>query len=145
MKYETVKTLKDEDFKRLSGVSRGVYEKMLTILERDLRDFGRPPKLSRADQLLMTLKYWREYRTEFHIGATYGVSEAAVCLTIRKVEDALMKSGEFRLPGRNALQPIDTLIEVLLNDATEQPIERPKKSNVGTIAARRSAIPRKCN
>lgn len=145
MKYETVKTLKDEDFKRLSGVSRGVYEKMLTILERDLRDFGRPPKLSRADQLLMTLKYWREYRIEFHIGATYGVSEAAVCLTIRKVEDALMKSGEFRLPGRNALQPIDTLIEVLLNDATEQPIERPKKSNVGTIAARRSAIPRKCN
>jgi hypothetical protein len=145
MRYETVKTLKDEDFKRLTGVSRGVYEKMLVILERDLRDFGRPPKLSRADQLLMTLMYWREYRTEFHIGVTYGVSEATVCRTIRKVEKVLMKSGEFRLPGRKALQPSDTLIEVVLIDATEQPIERPKKSNVDTTAERKSGIPRKRN
>ena len=145
MRYETIKTLKDTDFKRLTGVSRGVYEKMLVILERDLRDFGRPPSLSRADQLLMTLMYWREYRTEFHIGGTYGVSEATVCRTIRKVENVLMKSGEFRLPGRKALQPSDTLIEVVLIDATEQPIERPKKSNADTTAERRSGIPRKRN
>jgi hypothetical protein len=143
MKYETVKTLKDAEFKRLTGVSRGVYEKMLAIVVRDLRDFGRPSKLSRADQLLMTLMYWREYRTEFHIGVTYGVSESTVCRTIRKVENVLMKSGEFRLPGRKALQPSDTLIEVVLIDATEQPIERPKKSNVGTTAERRNGIPRK--
>src|SRR5512134_676852 len=95
MRYETIKTLKDSDFKRLTGVSRGIFEKMLVILERDLPNFGRPPKLSRADQLLMTLMYWREYRTEFHIGVAYGVSEATVCRTIQKVEDALMKSGEF--------------------------------------------------
>jgi hypothetical protein len=145
MRYETIKNLKDEDFKRLTGVSRGVYEKMLVILERDLREFGRPPSLSRADQLLMTLMYWREYRTEFHIGVAYGVSEATVSRTIRKVEDVLMKSGEFRLPGKKALQPSDTLIEVVLVDATEQPIERPKKSNVGTTAGKRSAIPRKRN
>lgn len=71
---------------------------------------------------------WREYRTEFHIGLTYGVSEATVCRTIKKIEDVLMKSGKFRLPGRKALQPSDTLIEVVLIDATEQPIERPKKA-----------------
>ena len=138
MRYETVKALKSEDFKRLTGVSREVYEKMLAILKRDLRDFGRPPKLNRADQLLMTLMYWREYRTEFHIGVTYEVSEATVCRTIRKVEDALMKSGEFRLPGRKALQPSNTTFEVVLIDATEQPIERPKKNNVSTIVAKRS-------
>jgi len=68
MRYETIKTLKDSDFKRLTGVSRGIFEKMLAVLERDLRNFSKPPKLSRADQLLMTLMYWREYRTEFHIG-----------------------------------------------------------------------------
>jgi len=145
MRYETIKTLKDSDFKRLTGVSRGIFEKMLAVLERSLRNFGRPPKLSRADQLLMTLMYWREYRTEFHIGITYGVSEATVCRTIRKVEDVLMKSGEFRLPGRKALQPTDTLIEVVLIDATEQPIERPKKSNAGTTAEKRSDILRKHN
>jgi hypothetical protein len=143
MRYETVKTLKDEDFKRLTGVSRRVYEKMLEVLKRDMRDFGRPSKLSRADQLLMTLMYWREYRTEFHIGVTYGVSEATVCRTIRKVEDVLTKSGEFRLPGRKAFQPSDTLIEVVLVDATEQAIERPKKNKGDTTAERKSDIPRK--
>ena len=143
MRYETVQTLKDEDFKRLTGVSRRVYEKMLEVLKRDMRDFGRPAKLNRADQLLMTLTYWREYRTEFHIGVTYGVSEATVCRTIRKVEDVLTKSGEFRLPGRKVLQPSDTLIEVVLVDATEQAIERPKKSKGDTTAERKSGIPRK--
>ena len=143
MRYETVQKLKDEEFKRSTGVSRAMFEKMLVVVKNGLRDFGRRPKLSRADQLLMTLMYWREYRTEFHIGLTYGVSEATVCLTIKKIEDVLMKSGEFRLPGKKALQPSDTLIEVVLIDATEQPIERPKKSNVGITAAKRSDTPKK--
>ena len=86
----------------------------------------------------MTLMYWREYRTEFHIGLTYGVSEATVCRTVRKIENVLMKSGEFRLPGRKALQLSDTIFDVVLIDITEQPIERPKKSNGVTTAAKRS-------
>ena len=145
MRYETIQTLKDEDFKRSTGVSRAMFDKMLTAVKAGLRDFGRTPKLSRADQLLMTLMYWREYRTEFHIGLTYGVSEATVCRTIKKVENVLMKSGEFRLPGRKALQPSDTLIEVVLIDATEQPIERPKKNKNDITAARRNDIPKKHN
>jgi hypothetical protein len=143
MRYETVRTLKDEDFKRSTGVSRAMFEKMLGVVKTGLRDFGRTPKLIREDQLLMTLMYWREYRTEFHIGLTYGVSEATVCRTIRKIENVLIKSGEFHLPGRKALQPSDTLIEVVLIDATEQPIERPKKSNADTTAVKRSDIPKK--
>jgi hypothetical protein len=143
MRYETLQNLKDEAFKRSTGVSRSMFDKMLTLVKSGLRDFGRTPKLSREDQLLMTLMYWREYRTEFHIGLTYGVSESTVCRTIQKVENALMKSGEFRLPGRKALEPSDTLIEVVLIDATEQPIERPKKSNDGIIAVKRSDIPKK--
>ena len=138
MRYETVQKLKDEEFKRSTGVSRAMFEKMLAVVKNGLRDFGRTPKLNRADQLLMTLMYWREYRTEFHIGLTYGVSEATVCRTIKKIEDVLIKSGEFRLPGRKVLQPSDTLIEVVLLDVTEQPIERPKKSNAGITAAKRS-------
>ena len=61
----------------------------------------------------------------------------------RRVENVLMKSGEFRLPGRKALQPSDTLIEVVLIDVTEQPIERPKKSSASTTAVKRSVTPRK--
>ena len=63
----------------LPGLKKETYTKMLGLLETELRDFGRPPKLSRADQLLMTLMYWREYHTQFHISETYGISEATVC------------------------------------------------------------------
>jgi Helix-turn-helix of DDE superfamily endonuclease len=143
MNYETVKTLSDDDFKRATGVQRSTFEKMRTVVENGIRQFGRPTELSRADQLLLTLMYWREYRTEFHIGLTYGVSEATVCRTIQKVEKVLLRSGQFRLPGKKALQASDTVIEVVLIDATEQPIERPKKNNASPIAAKRSVIPKK--
>src|SRR5215217_2449060 len=128
MRYETIQDLKDTDFKRLTGVQRETFEEMLKVVEKGLRDFGRPPKLSRADQLLMTLMYWREYRTEFHIAQSYGISEATVCRTIRKVEDTLVRSKNFRLPGKKALQPSDTIFEVILVDVSEQPVERQKEA-----------------
>lgn len=67
MRYETIQHLKETDFKRFTGVQRTTFDLMLKVVEKGLRDFGRPTKLSRADQLLLTLMYWREYRTEFHI------------------------------------------------------------------------------
>jgi len=143
MRYEEIKEWKETDFKRLTGVKHETFNQMLMVLERELPSFGRPPKLSRADQLLMTLMYWREYRTQFHIAGSYGISEATVCRTINKVEDALVRSGEFRLPGKKVLQPSDTLIEVVLVDVSEQPIERPKKSKNDTTAAKRSVTLRK--
>ena len=143
MRYETIEPLKDADFKRLTGVQRETFAEMLKVVEKGLSTFGRPPKLSRADQLLMTLMYWREYRTEFHIAQSYGVSEATVCRTIRKVEDVLVRSKKFRLPGKKALQPSDTVFEVILVDASEQPVERPKKARNSTTAAKRGDIPKK--
>ena len=91
----------------------------------------------------MTLMYWREYRTEFHIAQSYGVSEATVCRTIRKVENVLVRSKKFRLPGKKALQPSDTVFEVILVDASEQLIERPKKARNSTTVAKRSDTPKK--
>ncbi len=143
MRYETIQHLSEADFKRLTGVQRESFEKMLKVVEKGMRDFGRPPKLSRADQLLMTLMYWREYRTEFHIAQSYGISELAVCRTIQKVEDTLVRSGKFRLPGKKALQASDTLFEVVLVDASEQPIERPKKAKIDITAAKRGGTPKK--
>ena len=143
MRYETIEHLKDTDFKRLTGVQGESFDQMLKVVEKGLRNFGRPTKLSRADQLLMTLMYWREYRTEFHIAQSYGVSEATVCRTIRKVENALVRSGKFRLPGKKALQASDTVFEVMLVDVSEQPIERPKKAKNGITAAKRSVTPKK--
>ena len=143
MRYETIEQLKDTDFKRLTGVQRETLCLMLQVVEKGLREFGRPTKLSRADQLLMTLMYWREYRTEFHIAQSYGISEATVCRTIQKVENALVRSGKFRLPGKKTLQASDTVFEVILVDVSEQPIERPKKAKNGITAAKRSIILKK--
>ena len=143
MRYETIKLLSDNDFKRSTGVQRETFEQMLVVVENGLRDFGRPPKLSRADQLLLTLMYWREYRTEFHIGLAYGLSESTVCRTIQKIENVLIQSERFHLPGKKKLKSSETTIEVVLVDVTEQPIERPKKDNVGITAAKRNATLKK--
>ena len=84
MRYKDIKEWKDADFKRLTGVKHETFKKMLAVLERELPNFGRPTKLSRVDQLLTTLMYWREYRTQFHIGQSYDLSESTICRTINK-------------------------------------------------------------
>ena len=143
MRYETIEELKDTDFKRLTGVQRDTFAEMLEVIEKGLPNFGRPPKLRRGDHLLMSLMYWREYLTEFHIAQSYGVSEATVCRTIRKVEDVLVRSKKFRLPGKKTLRPSDTVFEVILVDASEQPVERPKKARNSITAAKSGDIPKK--
>ncbi len=142
MRYEIVQRLKEEEFKRLTGVKRSSFEKLVEVIKSGLREFGRPSALSREDQLLMSLMYWREYRTQFHIGMAYGVSEATVCRTIKKIEEVLIKSEQFHLAGKKALQESETAIEVVV-DATEQPIERPKKDKLSIIVVKRSVTPKK--
>jgi Helix-turn-helix of DDE superfamily endonuclease len=144
MHYCQIKDYPASQFKRLTGVRPEIFQDMLTTLTKAWRDFGRPPKLSREDQLLLALSYWREYRTLAHTAATYGVSEPTAWRIVRRVEDTLLRSGAFSLPGRRTLErsPAGTYRSVVL-DATETEVERPQKSSGGITAARRSAIPSK--
>ena len=87
----------------------------------------------------MALEYLREYRTYFHISTSYGISESNCYKEIRFVEDTLIKRGHFPLPGRKALLKSDIEYEVILVDATESPVERPKKSKDVTTQGRKSA------
>lgn len=89
--------------------------------------------------LLMTLEYLREYRTYLHIAASYGIAESNAFETIRWVENTLIRSKEFKLPGRKALLKSDMEYEVILIDATESPIERPKKNSDISTQARKNA------
>jgi hypothetical protein len=144
--YEQIQQRKPEEFLRLTGVRRDTFEAMLNALEEQIRSFGRPTKLPLCDQLLLTLMYWREYRTLFHIANTYQISEATASRTVRKVEDALMRSGQFHLPGKKALRPAETVWQVVVIDATECPIEQPQgkgaqKNAKRSSAARRSGTP----
>lgn len=130
-KYESLKTLTKKHFRRLTGVRRETFEKMIGVLERArnnrYRRAGRRGGLSLEDKLLMALEYLREYRTYFHLGRSYGLSESACYRSCRWVENTLVKSGEFALPGKKALLKNDMKYEVILIDASESPIERPKK------------------
>ena len=90
---------------------------------------GKPSHLSIEDRVLMTLEYLREYRTYFHLGQSYGLSESACYRNCKWVENILIKSKAFSLPGKQALLKSDAEFEVILIDATESPIERPKKKN----------------
>lgn len=145
MRYEEIKNHEPAVFQRLTGVKPQVFEQMLQAVHNQIRSFGRPCKLCLANQVLLTLMYWREYRTMFHIAQTYGVSEPTVHRTIGKIKRALMASGQFRLPGKKALLNSEIQWQVLLLDATETPIERPQKNRKSTTAARKSATPARLN
>ena len=132
MKFDTINNLKDDKFRRLTGVKRTTFNKMTLILQDAYKikkaKGGRKSKLSIENMLLMTLEYLREYRTYFHISQSYGVSESSAYKTVKWVEDTLIKHPDFALPGRKALLQGNDEYEVLLIDATETPIERPKKN-----------------
>lgn len=143
MFYAELKNKPEGPFKRLTGVRPATFLDMCAALEKHLPSGGRTPKLCLQDRLLLTLMYWREYRTQAHIGETYGVSESAVCRTIAAVENALMQSGDLRLPGKKSLMQSDVLYQVVVMDATECPVERPQKSKSVGTAARKSVTRRK--
>jgi hypothetical protein len=143
MLYHKAKLLKATRFRRLTGVKKGTFTKMVEVLTaaekaKFGKHGGRTPGLMMEDRLLMALMYWRENRTYFHIAQTYGISDTACWNTIRWIENALIQSRIFRLPGKKALLKDRADFEVVLIDATETPVERPKKSNADAIPAKRS-------
>ena len=73
------------------------------------------------------LCYYREYRTMQHIAFDYNVAKSTVCESIQWVEKTLIESRIFRLPSKKTLYE-DKTLEIILIDATEVEIERPKKT-----------------
>lgn len=144
MKYEQTKHLKPAEFKRFWGVKLETFQQMVEIVgqhSQQKKKAGRPGKISLEDQVLMTLEYWREYRTYFHIGQSWGVTESTACRIIRKIEKVLSEARVFTLPGKKYLYQSDSSLNTVVIDVTESPIERPKKNKSTSIVARRESIP----
>ena len=145
MRWEFINKLASDEFRRLTGVKKPTFEEMVKILQeargqKKLRG-GRKNKLSIEETLLLTLEYLREYRTYFHISKSYGISEGYAYKTIRWVEDTLIKSKMFSLPGRKELLKSDIEYELVLVDASEHPIQRPKKNkNISTLVKRKGTL-----
>lgn len=143
MTYKQVKNLKTEEFKRLSGVHYETFNQMVEIVKKvycSRKITGRPSKLRVEDQVLMTLEYLREYRTYFHLGATWGINESTAYRITRKIENILIQAPELRLPGKKRLIQGDFSLETIVVDASETPIERPKKNKKNITVARRKDI-----
>jgi len=143
MHFIAVSEYAEKQFFRLTGVKRSVFGLMVEVVSAAQRGFGRPRKLSVEDQVLLSLCYWREYRTQFHVASSFGVSEATVCRTITFVEKALLHDPRFHLPGKKALHDGSLNLTVVVVDASEQRIERPKKNSAASTPARKSVTPRK--
>jgi hypothetical protein len=69
-----------------------------------------------------------------------GVDETTALRIIRKVEDILIQSGLFNLPGKKAIRGSENSIEKVVVDVTEHEIERPQKNRRTTIAGSKNVI-----
>ncbi|MBD0351703.1 MAG: IS5 family transposase [Flavisolibacter sp.] len=135
MFYKDVQSKSAGVFKRLTGVKRSTFEKMVSVVKEHLwrkrkhPSRGAPPKAAVEDQVLMMLMYYREYRTFLHTATSYGYSESQGWRIVRRMEDILIKSGVFRLPGKKVLLKMESglLGKLLVVDVGESPVERPKK------------------
>lgn len=145
MRFKQIEHFSSSQFQRATGVKRTTFDQMLQAIEDHLgersHNRGRPARMSLEDQLLIMLMYYREYRTFLHISITYEISEAQCWRIVRKMEDILIKSQLFHLPGKKKLLDSDMNWEVVVIDVGESPIERPKKNSAGTIQAKRNDIP----
>lgn len=141
-RFERVMELNRKQFKRRTGV----YPETFTKMEQALQEWqvskkrsGRPPARTIGEQLLLTLEFWREYRTLSHLAEDWDIHESTAQRTIERVENALINSGKFALPGRKATLEMRTEWTALLVDVAEVPCERPKKNSEPTTAEKRSA------
>ena len=143
-RYEKATKLTATDFKQIIGVKRETFDDMVAELGKAYAEKhkrrGRHAKLSLEDQLFLSLKYWRQYVTQKELAFEFEVGEATAHDVIVWVENTLVKSGKFSLPGKKALLD-DAEIEIVLVDVTESPVERPKKNNGNGIREKRNDTP----
>lgn len=145
MSYENLKKLPADQFRRACGVEPETFNAMLEALQaaEDKKvKSGRPPEMSLADQLLVTLLYHYDYRTQLQLGVEAGLVESAICRLIQRVENRLLADDRFHLPKRSErVQRGLAETAAVVVDATETPIERPKKNSGISTAARKRTTP----
>lgn len=133
--------LSNEIFKRTIGISKNTFKKMILILKKEKiirkKKGGQKDKLSLINQLLIFFQYYREYRTMDAIAIDFRISKATISRTINRIENILIKSKLFRLPGKKKLSGNEGKIDCVIIDATETEINRPKKNKKNTTLEKR--------
>lgn len=103
-KYEKAQQMSDEQYHRLFGFSKNTMRVMVEILREAYaakhKRRGRHSKLEVDEMLMLACKYWREYVTYLSLANEYGVAESTAHDIVVWVENVLIKSGKFGLPGK---------------------------------------------
>ena len=140
-RWEHVQALPAHQFRRLTGVKPATFTLMVEVInaaELSKKKSGKPHKLSSEDRVLLTLEYLRDYPTYLRLSINWGVHESTAKRIQNRVEDLLMKDTRFHVLGKKSLLEHPEL-DVVVIDASERPVERPKKSNESSTAARRNS------
>ncbi|MBK2297325.1 transposase family protein [Francisella philomiragia] len=116
-------------FRKLTGLKLPDFTKIISeissSMDKEFSKLGRKPKItSHEDRVLLVLIYYRCYMTMEFLGYLLNLDESNVCRLLKRVELLLVKKIHIKkdrtLTGEK--------VEQLLIDATEQPIQRPKKA-----------------
>jgi hypothetical protein len=138
-----IKRMPPGKYKEIFGIEKYVFDRLLRLLEaadifQRKSKAGRKSGLSVLDKLMITLQYWREYRTYRHIAFDYGVGKSTIGEAVLWVENTIITSGLCNLKSARELRENTSKIKIAIVDVTEQEIERPKRGKKIGIPARKS-------
>jgi hypothetical protein len=140
---ERIAKLPAGKYKEIFGIEKHVFDRLFRLLNvadtfQRKSTAGRKSRLGILDKLVITLMYWREYRTCRHIAFDYGVGKTQVGDAVLWVENTIIASGLCNLKSARELRDNASKIKIAIVDVTEQEIERPKRGRKISTPARKS-------
>lgn len=140
---EQIEKFSEKKFQKTFGVSKVMFATMLSVLQEQYieshKKGGRKPKVTIFDRLCIFFVYYRNGRTIADVATEYSLAESTTFDIIRLVENTLLADERLHLPSKRAL--LKENIKVAIIDATEYPIQRPKKNNENSTPAKRDDTP----
>ncbi len=126
---ERLNKLSYTKFKRLLGVGRVIFNKMIQVVQKKYDELhqnkkGRKKKLPIRDIVIIFLLYIKKYNAMEDMAFEWGVSKSVICDYIHFVLNTLLKNKNFTLMGAKCT--INDSSEDRQIDVTEIRIERPK-------------------
>jgi hypothetical protein len=91
MNYQCIQQLNPRAFKRHFGVRKKTLKRIVKSIKSfhasNKHSNSRPkPLLGIQEQVLVTLEYWGEDQTYFHIATSWRVSESTICRIVNRIE-----------------------------------------------------------
>ena len=132
MEIQEFEEMPEELFRRLMGIRKRTFVEMASVLQtaeaqRKARG-GKPNHLTVATRLVMTLEYWREYRTYLHIGHSYGVSERRPIAIFAGAKTCSSGAERSHFRARKPFSPATESMRSSSSTRRKRPWSAPKKA-----------------